>query len=450
MSISYKTALERLFEAADETIARQTQSSGRRHDVVPLTEAIGRVVAVDILSPLSTPTHDTSAMDGYVLPSLATCDASPQSPVQFHVSGTIAAGDDTDAGTFPLLTTDGSSPTQCAADRMRWCAEIMTGARFPTKGRASDWDACVKLEDIQHIQAGVIALTAPVPRNCNRRFAGHDIQQGQLLLRQGDVVTSEKIMVVASAGIHALPVVFRPRVGIWSTGKELASKQTSDVNGPFLTTAVRANGAAAEYLGVLDDDLDATKQALRDQAELSMSDIILTSGGVSVGRFDFVRTALEHLGARIIFHGLSIRPGHPVLFATLPSLKKPGREVAVFGLPGNPGAAAACLRFLFVPYLRHLLGQEAEKPAMARLMDSVPVAKSTKCRDEELDRFRPGILHVADARETVVQDVGGSKGPAKLSPFISSNCWIHFPPKLLDSSWNGLVPCYLNTETSTF
>ncbi|KAJ4009512.1 hypothetical protein NW752_009103 [Fusarium irregulare] len=415
MATSYSAARSKLEDAASHI--QNNQDESKKHESVTLAEAIGRFAARDYLSPISTPEFDTSAMDGYAISSSLTNLATPETPVFFCIRGTIAAGDKPKS-IFPQ-------------DHMALesCVEIMTGARFPEGEEILD--ACIKVEDTVRISGKVpcIAVSKPVSRYANRRFAGEDIQKGEVVLRKGTLIRSSHIMPLASVGIGAIEVFKKSKVCIWSTGNELTSETSHvrDVNGVYLTAASQEAGAEATFMGSIQDEVESLVRSIRERLEVSTTDIMITSGGVSVGKFDHVRQALEILGAKIVFHGVSIRPGHPVLFALLPS---PFGEVAFFGLPGNPGAAAACFKFLTVPYIRLLLGQKPEEPVLARL-ENLELGSSAKKaimdapnRGLTCDRFRPGILDLT-GRERTVHEAPSVLGPAKMKPFVQANCWIH-------------------------
>ena len=459
MSYPYPSALEDVRAAAREV--RKSRPPSAWHERVPLADAQGRIAAVDILSPESTPAADTSAMDGYAVLSTATISATLQSPVLFRVCGTIAAGDDpntfaacfhssgsgngngTESGGGGIDSSGCSEPDERDACLPPPCVEIMTGARFPTISDARPGatsflpDACIRVEDVivvsgrTHTLPGdgdpprCIAVTAPVRAGANRRVAGEDIRRGQVVLCAGQVLRSPHIILLASVGITDVVVVTRPAVGIFSTGKELVRRGPAtlpDANGPFLVAACGEAGAKSVFLGSLDDDAQAMARALRDQTDEVAADVIISSGGVSVGKFDFVRQAVDLIGGRVVFHGLSIRPGHPVLFALIPS--SGGTLTPFFGLPGNPGATAVCCRFLVVPYLRALMGQNIEKPVPAVLKNS-ETGDDGATQLQNYESFRPGFLQATAEGTNVVMDVGKNKGPSKLSPFISANCWIH-------------------------
>ncbi|KAK4243681.1 MoeA, N-terminal and linker domain-containing protein [Corynascus novoguineensis] len=408
MVLSYAEGLAKVLRTAHES---QTQ------------DALGRVAGKDVISPKSIPKYDTSAMDGYAICSEVTKNASPQTPVLLGVLGTIAAGDDPEE-VIKQVRTD-------AVDTTNHCLEIMTGAIFP-----DGYDACVKIEDTvpenEH-KGRSILIMKPVSWRANRRSVGCDILEGDVIIPQGKVVESSHILPLASVGIDSVPIARRPHVGVWSTGKEMVNGRgaTRDTNGPYLTAAVKEMGLHADFLGVLADDPSALRDALQNAADSADFDVLITSGAVSKGKFDHIRGVLGQIGAEIIFHGLGVRPGHPVLFALVPGARG---KTAFFGLPGNPGASSACFRFLIVPYLRALQGQPVAQPMLARLVRQ-PTTTKTKhgCHAmQDTDCFRHGVLSIT--------------ATAKLGPFITANCWIHLRPHHSNAPASptgaDLVECY--------
>ncbi|KAI9151420.1 Molybdopterin molybdenumtransferase [Paramyrothecium foliicola] len=449
LGTSYEEALVRLYAAADTQKASRTAEE--RSVTIALEEAVGRVAACDILSPTSTPEHDTSAMDGYAIRSDATKGASHDNPVILRVWGTIAAGDDPNC-----VLGGGDADSEQFASTVEPCLEIMTGARFPSRGVGKVLDACVRMEDVVRIEGKTIAgwtvptrgtyiaITKPVLPKANRRIAGEDIRRHGLILKAGHTIRSSHLLPLASVGLRSLPVQPKPQVCVWSTGNELGSGPVCipDVNGLYLSAASREHGAEAGFLGVLQDDVDAVASTIMRTADNRAANILITSGGVSVGKFDHIRKALDRIGADIIFHGLAIRPGHPVLFALIPSHRG---KVAFFGLPGNPGAAAACFRFLVVPFLRNWMHSGPEQPTRAQLR---PSSLTNDCRGQvnghrhavsqpDRDVFKPGLLRVTADGEHICSEVSSRHGPSLLSPYIDANCWMHFrrnqtPGDLLD------------------
>lgn len=415
MALSYSAGLVKVLNIAQQ----QRTHTGGEH--VPLHDTVGGIVAADVVSPFSIPRYTTSAMDGYAIHSQATVAASEQRPVLFRVHGTMAAGDNPDD-----LTKGGDTEDELEDSNDNRCVEIMTGAIFP-----DGYDACVKIEDTVPVNGPTgrhILVTKPIRMNANRRFAGCDIFEEDVVVKQGEVVQSSHILALAALGFETLPLAPKPRLGIWSTGNEMVNGKgaTRDCNGPYLTAAAKEMGLHADFLGVLDDEPVGLHDRVRAVMDSGTYDVLITSGAVSKGKFDHVRSVLDELGADIVFHGLAMRPGHPALFALIPGLKG---KTAFFGLPGNPGAAAACFRFLTVPYLQALQGQAQEQPIIARLLQR-PGETTSKhgCRSmQNTDCFRHGVLSTSAVGQLIAEP-STEQSPAKVGPFITANCWIHIRP----------------------
>lgn len=429
MALSYHEAL-RLVEAEAQRRARTLQLNMEK---LPLNLSLNRVTGCEMRSPISTPQYDTSAMDGYAVDSGATRDASPDNPILFHVEGLVAAGDEP----FQLFNTASQS---CS------CVEIMTGGRFPTAVEPDNvrLDCCVKFEDTKKVPGPYtgdeyIEITKPARYRQNRRSAGEDFQRHHVIMPAGTIIRPHHIMALASVGITEIPVLPKLRVGLYSTGAELlashgnqpVSGRVQDANGPYIAATLADSGVDVEFLGILDDDVEMMMHTLRSNLEKKDCDLIISTGAVSTGRFDLIPSALQRLGAHIVFHKIGIRPGHPVMFATIPNIS-PERsdEIPFFGLPGNPVASAACLRFLVMHYLKCLQSQLPETPLTARM--SCPNDAKTARQfahvitsfPSEKDVFRPGVYHCAAGGEVEVVLID-DHSPGKVRPFVDANCWIH-------------------------
>ncbi|KAL2837337.1 MoeA, N-terminal and linker domain-containing protein [Aspergillus pseudoustus] len=379
--------------------------------------ACDRAISESIYSPISTPEFDTSAMDGFALSSVATHDASSGSPVTFEVKGTTTAGDE------PHSTLDDPR------DGVPPCVEIMTGAPFPVGEDGDQFDCCVPVEEVTLVQNKLsnrryMTLSKPAQWRQHRRVAGGDFGQNDRIIEVGERINAQHIMAMASVGLTKIPVMRKPRVAIFSTGCELLSSQETshrfmihDANGPYLTTILTKYGADVDFRGIVHDNPTAMENALLEALDEEKYDIILTSGAVSAGRCDMVPGVIDSIGGRKVFHKVAVKPGHPLLFSVLQE-----ETAAFFGLPGNPVAAAACLRFFVLPYLRSLQSQPPEQPHPARLQ----VPKSTRpvlSFRKDADIFRPAILSPCGQFVQIIED----HSPGKTKPFMHANCWVHIP-----------------------
>jgi molybdopterin molybdotransferase len=366
---------------------------------VPLQEARGLVAAHDLLCPAAVPPFDNSAMDGFAVRAQDTVAASSKAPVELEVLGMITAGE--------------SGTEACRKPGTAW--EIMTGAPVP-----EGYDSVVPVEQvvIQRDSAGkpvAVRLHETIQRGRNLRRAGEDFAAGDAVLAAGQLVEPSRIMGLAATGISTLSCRQAPRVATITTGNELTNPDAPlhpghihDSNGPYLEAAIASMGGAVK--GIYRSADSADELGNRIESIQNDVDVILTTGGVSAGRMDFVPMVLEQLGADILFHRVAIRPGKPILFARLPD------GTLVFGLPGNPIAVAVGLRFFVTPALRRMRGLAPERFPTARL-----ASKHHK---------KPGLKFFAKAHATT--DPGGvlrvdilpGQESFKISPLMRANCWL--------------------------
>jgi len=301
---------------------------------LPLAQCAGAVLRENIYAERDQPPYDRVAMDGIALSSRALGTGART----FRIQATQAAGD------APLTL---AAPTDCI--------EVMTGAVLP-----SGCDSVVAVEELS--QAGGRAALAPQARvepgqNVHRR--GSDTRQGTLLLSAGQRLHAPEIAIAAAAGMPRIRVASQPMLVVISTGNELVepgepvlAHQVRRSNAYAVVSALREHG----FQRVADDHIRDEREELHARLRLHLEthDVLVLSGGVSVGRFDLVPKVLEELGVRTIFHKVSQRPGKPLWFGMAPS------GAAVFGLPGNPVSTLVCLTRYVLPALRGSLGQTPE------------------------------------------------------------------------------------------
>ncbi|HSA59121.1 MAG TPA: gephyrin-like molybdotransferase Glp [bacterium] len=286
----------------------------------PLKDSLHRHLASPVVAPIPLPPFDNSAMDGYVIAGEGD---------SFQVMPTIAAGD--------------RGPSVIHPEE---AFRIMTGAPVPEGAYA-----VVPFEEWP--------IMKPVTRGDNIRRAGEDVAKGDRLFGAGERITSRTIALMAALGLETVRVFRRPSVRVLSTGSELVDVgarravplrpgQIYNSNGPALAAALKEMGIEAETVGAAVDDEDTLKKALNRG---NGADVLITIGGVSAGDFDLVPKALEALGAQVVFHKVSIKPGKPLLYALW------GRT-HVFALPGNPVSALLVFDRFVRPALLKMMGAE--------------------------------------------------------------------------------------------
>ncbi|SHF11186.1 molybdopterin molybdotransferase [Microbulbifer donghaiensis] len=362
---------------------------------LPLELACGRVLAAPARSRLDLPTCDNSAMDGYAL-----CGEAP-----YVVVGKSLAG-------HPYRASLNSGE----------CVRITTGAALP------DGADRVVMQEQAQLQAGQLLLNKATKAGDHVRYRGEDVRAGDMLLECGRRLGVPDIALLAAAGVGAVTVVRRVRAALLSVGDELRPLDTApealgigdiyDSNRIALKATLQQLGLEIIDLGCLPDQPAAIRDALaqaRDRA-----DIIISSGGVSVGEADFTRAVLEELGQLELWR-LAIKPGKPFAFGRLP---KQNGETLFFGLPGNPVSALVTLYQLVLPALEKLQGVSAEKcqppfTSRARLLN--PIRKSPGRTD-----FQRGYTYRDDDGIQVVKSTG-IQGSHILSGFAEANCFIVLP-----------------------
>jgi molybdopterin molybdotransferase len=355
---------------------------------VGIDDALGRFLARDIISPLSLPTFDNAAMDGYAL--RAQADTIPAGST-YSVAAMHAAGDD---------TYDYPDAEAC---------EIATGARMP-----AGFDTVVPVERAER-HGDRVRFIADETRAQNVRLAGGDIEAGDMALPAARRIDPAAIMLLAALGVGHIDVVRRPRVAIINTGSELSDDGPlplagiHDSNGPFLATSFARWGVEAIGRTRVPDHGDAFHVAVRD-ALVQGADLIVTTGAVSAGRFDFVPAALAALGARELFHKVAMRPGKPLLAARFE------RGPLVIALPGNPLAVAVGYRFFVAPVLRAMAGLAPEQPYRARLEAQVPVR-------EGMHHFGLGQMHRDEAGFPVAR-LAPAQAAYRIQPYARANTWL--------------------------
>jgi molybdopterin molybdotransferase len=303
---------------------------------LPLAQCAGAVLRENIYAERDQPPYDRVAMDGVAL----TCEAVNAGTRSFRIQATQAAGD-------APLTLNGPQE----------CIEVMTGAVLP-----AGCDCVVAVEELTIARGhAALAAHARVAPWQNVHRLGSDTRQGTLLLSAGQRLRAPEIAIAASAGMARIRVSSQPMLAVISTGNELIepgepvlAHQVRRSNAYAIVGALREHG----FQRVADDHIrdDAAELRERLRFHLETHDVLVLSGGVSMGRFDLVPKALEELGVRAIFHKVAQRPGKPLWFGVAAS------GAAVFGLPGNPVSTLVCLTRYVLPALRGSLGQTPEPP----------------------------------------------------------------------------------------
>ena len=308
-------------------------------------EALNRVLAVGVKSDMNMPPFDKSAMDGYAVVGADVAAASRDRPVVLEVVEEIPAG------AVPAKRLD---PGQAA--------KIMTGAPLPEGA-----DTVVMVEDTV-AGDGQVRVLGPTKTGENICLLGEDMRIDQVVLDAGTFLRPPEIGVLASVGATRVTVRRQPEVAVIPTGEEIVEAEVTpkhgqirNSNGPTMCAQVVAAGAKVRYLGIAADTLESLTGRVR--SALDRADIVLLSGGVSMGEYDLVKPALNALGVQVRFERIRIKPGRPLTFGTI------GKKL-VFGLPGNPLSATLGIELLVRPALRKMQGMKTlHRPTETAVLD---------------------------------------------------------------------------------
>jgi molybdopterin molybdotransferase len=357
-----------------------------------LRAALGRVLAAAVVSAIDVPPFANSAMDGYAVRSRDCADT----PVRLRVSGASFAG-----APFAGEVKSGE------------CVRIMTGAVLPDGA-----DAVLMQEQVERDGEQVAFAGEAVTAGLNVRYAGEDTRRGDRVLEPGTRLGAAELGLLASVGVSEVRVSRRLRVAFFSTGDELTGVgaplspgKIYDSNRYALFGMLANAGVECYDLGNIPDQRDAVRAAFRQAGDIA--DLVLTSGGVSVGEADYVTETLGELG-EINFWRMAMKPGKPLAFGRL------GNAV-FFGLPGNPVSAMVTFYLFVLPAIRKMAGEPVRDPLLIEARCSETLKKAPGRAE-----FQRGVLHRAADGDWSVGSTG-VQGSHLLSSMTKANCLIHLP-----------------------
>ncbi|MDO5043687.1 MAG: molybdopterin molybdotransferase MoeA [Coriobacteriia bacterium] len=406
--LSYEEALEKVLSFGERMPAEE----------IDFMDSLGRVLAEDVLSDIDVAPFDNSAMDGFAVIASDLEGASEENPVTLDVIELIAAGD---------------APVQ--AVKSGQAARIMTGAAMPEGA-----DSVVKLEFTNAYktdlgQAGqTVQIMAPVEKGANVRYAGEEVKAGGVVVPAGEEIGVATIGLFAATGNTKVKVYRRPVVGIVATGSELVDVDEKPGPGQIRNSNSYANAAQAMSAGadviiypVVEDTYEATLEVFKEASE--ECDLIVTSGGVSVGDFDFVRPALETLG-EVEFAKVNMRPGNPQTMGHI------GKAI-LFGLPGNPSSCYVGFEAFLRPLIRKMLGYKD----LARPIVKAKLAVGQSKRQPRRYFLRGNV--VKDEQGEYVANLDYSQSSALLTAAHYANAFIILPEGVGYVEKDTLVDCWL-------
>ena len=323
----------RMFRIEDalKIILNHTPAPSNNIEEIPLSDALGRTLRQDVISDLDMPPFDRARMDGYAVRSVDISKAAPKNPAKLKEIGESVAG-----RAFQGFVGFGEA------------VRIMTGAPVPAGA-----DSVQKIEVI-NAHDGIVEIFEATKPHQNITARGVEAKAGNVMVKAGEIITPAAAAVLATFGYAMVEVAMRPRIVVLSTGDELVEvwekPQPAQIrNSNTFSLAGYAQAAGGEVLsaGIVHDDFNETKQAIAEAA--MMADVVMLSGGVSMGDYDLVKPALLELGAEIFVEKVAMHPGKPTVFAKL-------GETLIFGLPGNPLSVAVSFHLFARPALLKMMG----------------------------------------------------------------------------------------------
>tara|TARA_Y100000590_G_scaffold173806_1_gene198734 strand:- start:1293 stop:2531 length:1239 start_codon:yes stop_codon:yes gene_type:complete len=387
---------------------------------VSVENSINRISAANINSPSNYPAANNTAFDGFAINSKDTKNLSKKKTLKFKIIKTLAAGD---------------NPTIKKVAKFS-AIEVMTGAIIK-----KPFDTIIPVEKIKFfpdkIKPKYIILNKRLKKNNFIRFLGSDFKKGEKVIKKGEIINSQHILAFKTLGIKKIVVKKKPQIVFYTTGNEISNSnklpywKVRNSNSIYLKSFLKNLPFKFIEKKILrDNDLKKFQHEIKKNLK-SKNDLILTSGAVSAGKFDFVPKIIKKFKLKYYFKGAYIRPGKPIMFAKFTKNK------AFFGLPGNPISSAACFRFFVLPYLFFSTQIKEDKPINAKL-------KNQFIKKKDFTRFLKGNLSFS---RRGIADFKVQKGQEsfRIKPFTKSNSWGLFPNGKSKFKKNDYIKCYTLT-----
>lgn len=380
-------------------------------EMIPAADACGRILSENLISPENIPPFRRSPLDGYAFRAADTKGASEGHPAVFEIIEEIPAG----------------KAPEYRIDSMQ-AAKILTGAPVPEGA-----DAIEKFEVVK-ADAKKLYLFHSYQEGCNVVPIGEDIRKGDPVLSDGTVISPAYLGILAGLGYSQIPVYRKPLVYLISTGSELVSIDQPVTLGKIRNSSIytlkaflEANGAKVQMIPIVQDDMEEIAKTVDDALE--EADMVVTTGGVSVGDYDMLPKSMEYLGADILFWKMQMKPGG----AFLASIYK-GKPV--LGLSGNPSAAAMALFMIGIPVVRRMAGRKEYHLETCQLKLLEPFGKKCPVR-----RFLPGKLVVRQGEAYI--SITPAQGNGILHPLHECNVIAELPKGSPAMAAGALVHAYL-------
>ena len=390
-------------------------------EIVSIKDALNRISSKEVIAKSDYPADDNTAFDGFAVNSKETKNTFQK----FKILKTIAAGDNPYIKKVPKLS----------------CIEVMTGAIIK-----KPFDTIIPIEDIEFFpskqNAKYIIINKKIKKSEFIRPKGSDYKKGNKIIRKGELINPAHILSLKTLGIDKVLVKKKVNIVFYPSGNELSDKKNipswkiRNSNTIYLNSLIRSLPVNFTVKKILrDKDKILFKKQISKQLK-SKTDILITSGAVSKGKFDFIPSVINQFKLKNHFKGVAIRPGKPIMFAKFNNNK------CFFGLPGNPISSVACFRFFVIPLLFKSLGLKVEKPIFAKL-------KNKFSKKKKFTRFVKGKL-TFDKKGLVQFEVFEGQESYKIEPFVKSNAWGVFKDGVSVFNKGNLIDVYSASGLNEF
>ena len=379
------------------------------------SKSLNRINSLDIYSNVNYPAGTNAAFDGFAINSKETIKLNKNNIKEFKILKTIAAGDD------PRLNKIKKYQT----------VEVMTGALIPRS-----FDTIIPIEKIIfNKDKKCIQISEKIKKNQHIRYVGSDYKKKDLIIKRGIIIQPSHILAFKTLGISKIKIKKKPNILFFSTGNEISNNKNianwkvRNSNSHYIKSL--SNNFLFNYIdgGILRDKDEKLFKKQIEKSIKSKIDIIITSGAVSAGKYDFVPLVIKKFNLSDFFKGVLIRPGKPILFAKFKNVEK-----VIFGLPGNPISSSACFRFFVYPYLLNILGIKSEKPFKAKL-------KNNYSKSKKVIRFLKAQLTATNDGKLEIQVLKGQES-FRIKSFVESNVWGLFKYGQSNFKKGELIDCY--------
>ena len=388
-----------------------------KNETVLIKRSLNRVLAKDVTSPVNYPICDNTAFDGYAVSSKDTKSLKLKNLKKFKIIKTLAAGDNPRIKKIPKFS----------------AIEVMTGSIIQ-----KPFDTIIPVEQAElfsnNSKSKYIILKKKLKKNEYIRSAGSDYRKGDKIAKKGQLINSAHILAFKTLGIEKILVKKKPELFFYPTGNELSKNKRipnwkiRDSNTNYLESYIKNLPINFTIKKILRDDhgIYFKKEILKNIK--SKSDLIITSGAISAGKFDFIPNIIKEFKLKSMFKGVTIRPGKPIMFAKFKN------NMCFFGLPGNPISSAACFRFFVLPFIFKSLGITFEKPIIAKL-------KYKFTKNKNFTRFIKGKLIFSKKGEPEFKVIRGQES-YKIKSFTKSNAWGVFKSGVSQYKKGSYIECY--------